>query len=136
MAKNMSSMILKHPEPEQLKTRIWPVFMPFMGCPSRCVYCSQDRQTGTGAKTLTEIYQDIKDSIPAFFSQKERQPMELAFFGGTFTALPFEWQMRFIGLASELKESGYITKIRFSTRPDYIHLKELTELNKAGLDIF
>ncbi len=111
----MNSMIFKHPEPEHLKTRIWPVFMPFMGCPSRCIYCSQDRQTGTGAKTLNVIYQDIKEKIPAFFSEKKRDPMELAFFGGTFTALPFEWQMRFIKLSANLKKKAILP------RQDFLH---------------
>lgn len=131
----MSNMIFKHPEPERPKTRIWPVFMPFMGCPSRCIYCSQDRQTGTGAKTLTEIYQDIKEQIPTFFAEKERQPMELAFFGGTFTALPFDWQLRFIELSASLKNNGYISRTRFSTRPDYINAAQLSKLKSAGLDM-
>ncbi|WP_027720676.1 radical SAM protein [Maridesulfovibrio zosterae] len=131
----MSNFIFKHPEPERPKTRIWPVFMPFMGCPSRCVYCSQNRQTGTGAKTLSEIYQDIKIQIPSFFAEKEREPMELAFFGGTFTALPYDWQMRFIRLAAKFKENGFITKVRFSTRPDYINTTQLLELKNIGLDM-
>jgi len=131
----MNNLIFKHPEPEQLKTRIWPVFMPFMGCPSRCVYCSQDKQTGTGAKTLNDIYQDIKESLPAFFTENTRSPMEIAFFGGTFTALPFEWQIKFIELGASLREKGYITKIRFSTRPDFIKLDQLLTLKAAGLDM-
>ncbi|WP_421903874.1 elongator complex protein 3 [Maridesulfovibrio sp.] len=131
----MHTTFFKHPEPEHKKTRIWPVFMPFMGCPTKCIYCSQDRQTGTGAKTLSEIYQDIEREIPAFFKEKKRDPLELAFFGGTFTALPFEWQQRFISLAAEFKKQGYMTKVRCSTRPDCIDADQIVKLHEAGLDM-
>ncbi|WP_320171438.1 radical SAM protein [Maridesulfovibrio sp.] len=131
----MSQTTFKHPEPKHVKKRIWPVFMPFLGCPSRCVYCSQERQTGTGLRSLNDIYQDIEREIPEFFKTGERDPMELAFFGGTFTALPFEWQMRFIGLAERFKREGFITAVRFSTRPDCIDANRLEKLKEAGLDI-
>lgn len=131
----MSCLLFKHPEPNRPKTRIWPIFMPFMGCPSRCVYCSQERQTGTAAKGLTKIYQAITEEIPAFFSNSNRKPLELAFFGGTFTALPMEWQVRFLSAAQELKKKGLITKIRCSTRPDCIDLDNLRELSSCGLDM-
>ncbi len=131
----MPTAIFKHPEPEHTKTRIWPVFMPFMGCPSKCIYCSQDRQTGTGAKTLSEIYQDLEREIPVFFAQKKRKPLELAFFGGTFTALPYEWQQRFISIAAEFKKRGYLTKVRCSTRPDCIDAKSISQLRESGLDM-
>ncbi|WP_321401191.1 radical SAM protein [Maridesulfovibrio sp.] len=131
----MKTAIFKHPEPGHPKTRIWPVFMPFLGCPSKCIYCAQDRQTGTGAKTLNEIYQGIKQEIPAFFNTKDRSPLELAFFGGTFTALPFEWQERFIKLAAEFKERGFLTKVRCSTRPDCIDQKQIMQLHASGLDM-
>lgn len=131
----MPTTIFKHPEPEHPKTRIWPVFMPFMGCPSKCIYCSQDRQTGTGAKPLSDIYQDLERDIPIFFTQKKRNPLELAFFGGTFTALPFEWQQRFISLAAEFKKQGYLTKVRCSTRPDCIDEEPISQLRESGLDM-
>ncbi|WP_415719219.1 elongator complex protein 3 [Maridesulfovibrio sp.] len=131
----MPTTIFKHPEPEYSKTRIWPVFMPFMGCPTKCIYCSQDRQTGAGTKTLAEIYQAIEQEIPAFFAGNKRSPLELAFFGGTFTALPFEWQMRFVQLAQKFKKQGYLTKIRCSTRPDCIDPQQLNFLRDAGLDM-
>ncbi|MBI9111115.1 elongator complex protein 3 [Maridesulfovibrio ferrireducens] len=131
----MSCLLFKHPEPSRPKTRIWPVFMPFMGCPSRCVYCSQERQTGTGAKGLNKIYQAITEDIPAFFSNSNRKPLELAFFGGTFTALPMEWQQRFLSAAKKHKENGFITKIRCSTRPDFIEFDNLTKLAESGMDM-
>ncbi|TIH13053.1 radical SAM protein [Marinifilum sp. JC120] len=131
----MHTTTFKHPEPVHPKTRIWPVFMPFMGCPSKCIYCSQDRQTGTGAKTLSVIYQDLKQEIPTFFAEKDRDPLELAFFGGTFTALPFEWQQRFVSLTAEFKEKGFLTKVRCSTRPDCIKQDQIKQLHEAGLDM-
>ncbi|SMF32565.1 radical SAM protein [Desulfovibrio gilichinskyi] len=131
----MSCLRLNHPEPNRPKTRIWPIFMPFMGCPARCVYCSQERQTGTAAKGLNKIYQAITEEIPSFFSNSNRKPLELAFFGGTFTALPMEWQVRFLNAAKKLKEKGFITKVRCSTRPDCIDFDSLKALSECGLDM-
>lgn len=109
--------------------------MPFMGCPTKCIYCSQNRQTGTTAKTLSEIYQDIEHEIPEFFTQGKRKPLEMAFFGGTFTALPFEWQQRFISLAAKFKQQGFLTKVRCSTRPDCIEPDQILKLRESGLDM-
>ena len=46
------------------------------------------------------------------------RPIELAFYGGTFTALPERLQMECLALAMQAKEKGIVCRVRCSTRPD------------------
>lgn len=127
--------LFAHPEPIRPKSRIWPVFMPFSGCPYRCVYCAQEKQTGHDVTSLGYIYQQLVSELKDYFSGDKFSPLEIAFFGGTFTAIPKEWQLRFLELASSYKRRGLLTRIRCSTRPDCIDPFLLSELKNAGLDM-
>lgn len=126
--------IFAHPEPEPTPTRIWPVFLPFAGCPYRCVFCAQDKQTGqdeTGLETILKILEHDLDQALA----EGRGPYELAFYGGTFTALPSPWPETFLGLAMRFRERGLITHVRCSTRPDCVDDLSLSMLRAQGLDM-
>jgi histone acetyltransferase (RNA polymerase elongator complex component) len=124
-----------HPEPVRPKRRIWPVFMPFSGCPYRCVYCAQEKQTGHDVTSLDYIYQQLVSELKEYFENSNHSPLEIAFFGGTFTALPKEWQLRFLALADDYKKRGLLTRVRCSTRPDCVSPELLAELKDAGLDM-
>lgn len=121
-----------HPEPPVRRPRLLPMFMPHAGCPGACIYCSQEIQTG--ARRLTP-----EDLAPALLSLLTRQPprhcFELAFYGGTFTALPWQCQRELLLLAGEWKREGRITRIRCSTRPDAIEPEQLEKLRCLGLDM-
>ncbi len=123
-----------HPEPRRPKNRIWPVFLPFSGCPQRCVYCSQTAVTATAAispqKALDRLEHDLNQAL-----ERHTRPLELGFFGGTFTALPSPWPQRFLTLASRFRDQGLITKIRCSTRPDAVAPDSLRRLADLGLDM-
>ena len=119
-----------HPEPSRKRPRIRPVFLPFAGCPRRCSFCNQHAITGTGPKPLGTILQDLKTELMA-----DNRPMELAFFGGTFTALPAPWPERFLALARRFRDQGVITRIRCSTRPDAVGPETLALLRDYGLDL-
>ncbi|MDC0335565.1 radical SAM protein [Pseudodesulfovibrio sp.] len=123
-----------HPEPSPLPTRVWPVFLPFAGCPYRCVFCAQDKQTGQDETELETILHtlehDLNDALAA-----GRDPFELAFYGGTFTALPTPWPEMFLGLAMRFRERGLITHVRCSTRPDCVDDLSLSMLRAQGLDM-
>jgi radical SAM superfamily enzyme len=121
-----------HPEPTMRRVRLVPLFMPHAGCPGACIYCAQEIQTG--AQRLT-----MEDLALALLELLRRQPpqrrFELAFFGGTFTALPRECQHKLLRLAGEWKREGRITRIRCSTRPDAFDPDQLDELRCLGLDM-
>lgn len=123
-------MIFSHPEPVSRKTRILPIFMPFAGCRTRCVYCSQTVQTGTAESQLKNIYTFLQQTLA---SAEDGAGYEVAFYGGTFTAIPFEWQERLVSLAGQYIESGKVTGVRCSTRPDAVDPERLSQLRNLGL---
>jgi histone acetyltransferase (RNA polymerase elongator complex component) len=59
---------------------------------------------------------------------------ELAFFGGTFTALPPEEQRLLLSQAAQLKSSGRISGIRISTHPLHVTTSQLRLLREHGVD--
>lgn len=127
-------MRFAHPEPPPSAIRIRPVFLPFAGCPHRCAFCAQDKQTGrTGADLeaiLGELEADLRDRL-----DKGRGPFELAFYGGTFTALPAPWPETFLSLAARYREAGLVTRVRCSTRPDRVDPDNLARFRALGLDL-
>jgi histone acetyltransferase (RNA polymerase elongator complex component) len=127
-------MRFTHPEPAPASVRIWPVFLPFAGCPYRCVFCAQDKQTGRDHVDLAVILDTLEGDLYSAFEQG-RGPYELAFYGGTFTALPKPWPERFLDLAARFRERGLITRVRCSTRPDCVAPDGLTRLSSFGLDM-
>jgi len=122
-----------HPEPPRAaQTRILPVFLPFAGCPQRCIFCNQPAQTGTAPEPLEAIHARLAAHFEATAGDS---PQELAFYGGTFTALPAPWPRRFLELAGRFLASGRLTRIRCSTRPDAVTAPMLAELKMLGLSL-
>ena len=71
--------------------RIVPVFLPFSGCPMHCVYCAQDKQTGgVFSAPLPVLLQQTEKDLNALPPCSPDESRELAFYGGTFTAIPAE----------------------------------------------
>lgn len=123
-----------HPEPQPTSTRVWPAFLPFAGCPYRCVFCAQDKQTGRDEAELEAILHDLERDLDEALANG-RGPYELAFYGGTFTALPSPWPEMFLGLAMRFRERGLVTHVRCSTRPDCVDEFSLSMLRAQGLDM-
>ncbi len=129
----MKSITFYHPEPEREKTKIIPFFIPFTGCPTRCIYCAQNLQTGTKTKTIALLFEELKQTL-CYLEDREIKKVELAFFGGTFTGISRQWMENFLELSLPYKEKGIIKKIRCSTRPDFIDREILTLLKHKGMD--
>jgi len=129
-----NTITFHHPEPQPATTRIWPVFLPFAGCPYRCVFCAQDKQTGQMETELGAMLESMKRELTKA-AEQGRGPYELAFYGGTFTALPASWSLRFLEAAAHFRNTGLITRVRCSTRPDCINAKDIRALQAAGLDM-
>jgi histone acetyltransferase (RNA polymerase elongator complex component) len=62
------------------------------------------------------------------------RPVELAFYGGTFTALPLAWIERFLEAAQRFRQAGAVSAVRCSTRPDACSPALLARLAAMGLD--
>jgi histone acetyltransferase (RNA polymerase elongator complex component) len=123
-----------HPLPPRDRRRILPVFLPFQGCPGRCIYCSQHSQTGTGPRSLDAAYDDLNATLERI-RQHTTPPTDIGFFGGTFTFLPRSWQDRFLNLCLAYRESAVVDRIRCSTRPDAVAPEQLERLRELGLDM-
>ncbi|MBO4317204.1 MAG: radical SAM protein, partial [Mailhella sp.] len=120
---------------------ILPVFLPFAGCPYRCMYCAQDRQTGAGRESVAGALERLRCDARAWL-RRGRVP-EVAFYGGTFTALPesdfaacldalADVRAMFSGLE---REKGVRVAARCSTRPDCCGAERLERLKEAGVSL-
>lgn len=109
-----------------------PVFIPHYGCPHHCVFCNQWRVTGIKAEvkpeSVHEIINKYLSSVP-----ESVEKVELAFFGGSFTAIPAGEQERFLSAVKPYVDRGIIDSIRLSTRPDYIDQARLEFLKDYGV---
>ena len=124
----------EHPEPDRGKKKIIPVFLPFAGCPERCVYCAQNLSTGEKPAPLSNVFENVRRMLAKLPAAGEAAP-ELAFYGGTFTALPGGWPEKFTALAGEHKLRGAVSRVRCSTRPDAVDIRKILYLKDLGLDL-
>lgn len=123
-----------HPEPPRPPRRkVFPVFLPLAGCPGRCLYCDQPAQTGQAPEPPEAVLARVRVELSA--RSESAGPVELAFYGGTFTALPEPVRQRFLDLAAELKAAGRVARLRCSTRPDAVTPELLRGLRARGLDL-
>lgn len=112
---------------------IIPIFVPHLGCPHDCVFCNQKRITGLSTDvTKEDVRRIIEEHLKTF---KEDATVEVAFFGGSFTAIDIDVQSELLSVPYEYKSRGLVDKIRMSTRPDAIDRKILTNLKKYSVDI-
>ena len=114
------------------KRRIIPVFVPHLGCPNDCVFCNQRRISGRlSPVTPEQVSDEIVHAREFLEAGRER---ELAFYGGSFTAIPIPEQEQLLGAALPFLNSGEITSIRLSTRPDAIDEDVLNRLERYGVE--
>lgn len=114
------------------KQLIVPIFIPQYGCPHQCVFCNQQRITGSAK--LPEA-NEVANTIDAYLrTWKGSGRKEVAFYGGSFTGLDMNTQERFLKAAFRFVEEGLICSIRVSTRPDYITVEGLALLKRYGVE--
>ncbi|RQD57614.1 MAG: radical SAM protein [Desulfonatronovibrio sp. MSAO_Bac4] len=123
-----------HPEPERPRNPIWPVFLPFIGCPFKCIFCSQNSQTGQESTPLKQNIGNMVSGITARY-EKTGKPVSLGFFGGTFTAMPVNDMIIILDQAEKLKNAGLVDHTRCSTRPDCITPDRLEILRNMKVDM-
>lgn len=112
------------------KCNIIPIFIPFAGCPVKCIYCDQNRITGAPLyKTGKEVRSEIQKGLYRIGSDLA----ELAFYGGTFTMLPRERQEELLSAVDGYIKSGEISSIRMSTRPEKLTDDDMMRLKAAGV---
>ncbi len=121
----------------QERGKIIPVFLPFAGCPFTCLYCLQDKQTGEEGQSLVAallgLEARVADIVQEIANGREYKKIEIAFYGGTFTALAKEdldkCLLAFAKAKEALEKVGVQIYGRCSTRPDCLGFKD-TEFSK------
>jgi radical SAM enzyme (TIGR01210 family) len=108
---------------------IIPIFVSHRGCPHDCVFCNQKKITGQGGDATSE---DVRNKIEEYLQTipRENSIIELAFYGGSFTAIPIEQQRELLDVVQPYIAQGIINNIRVSTRPDCIDM-QVIELLKG-----
>lgn len=111
---------------------IIPIFVPHYGCPHDCVFCNQKKITGLSTTVTPEdVEKIIEDHLKTF---KSSSTIEVAFYGGSFTAIDIEIQKSLLSVPSRYKRENKIDYIRLSTRPDAINPLILNILKENLVD--
>lgn len=108
---------------------IIPVFVPHLGCPCKCVFCNQ---RSIASKTAPINGEEVAKIIDNALLKIDDKP-EIAFYGGSFTAINSKIRTELLKTAHKYIESGKVSSIRLSTRPDAINEEILSELKKYGV---
>lgn len=111
------------------KQYIIPIFVPHLGCPNDCIFCNQKSISGQKKNMTKEEAKKIIDNYLASIKEEEAQ-IEIAFYGGSFTAIEEKLQDELLETAYEYIKEGKVESIRISTRPDCIDKETLKRLKK------
>lgn len=95
------------------------IFVPHIGCPNKCSFCDQRYITGVCKAPRPE---DVAAAVETAVKSRNYMPetTEIAFFGGSFTAINRNYMLDLLKSAAEFAENGIVSGIRISTRPDAI----------------
>lgn len=117
--------------PVKPKQSIFPIFLPFLGCPEKCIFCAQHSQTGVGDIGIDATLQGVREALQQRII-KQAPPVELGFFGGTFTSMPASSMQKCIDLVQEYVHKGAVLTARCSTRPDALNPALLHKLHAGN----
>jgi histone acetyltransferase (RNA polymerase elongator complex component) len=108
------------------------IFVPHNGCPHQCSFCNQKSITGKLNQPepidVVNAVKIAKDSL-----KSNTKNAEIAFFGGSFTAIERNYMISLLSAAYKFVKDGTFSGIRLSTRPDYIDDEILSLLKKYGV---
>jgi len=106
---------------------IYPVFIPQAGCPFQCIYCDQHKIT----KSNEPDWQESDQLVANFCNKHKEDKKQIAFYGGTFTALSLREQRAQLSRWEKLLDHN--TSIRYSTRPDCLNSAILDQSMELGV---
>ncbi|NLA86763.1 MAG: radical SAM protein [Clostridiales bacterium] len=112
------------------KRHIIPVFVPHLGCPNDCVFCNQRRISGILEPAAPGTVRRVIKNIQEMPDEAEKQ---LAFYGGSFTAIPVCQQKALLEAAQPFLTKHKNASLRISTRPDHIDEETLRRLSHDGV---
>lgn len=107
------------------------LFVPDEGCLHRCSFCNQ--KTISGFQERPEPIDVISACETALSGKTDASSGEIAFFGGSFTAIERGYMLSLLKTAKSYLDRGFFGGIRISTRPDCIDEEILTLLKEYGV---
>ena len=114
------------------KEYIIPIFVPHLGCPNQCTFCNQKKISGQLKKVTAK---DVEETIEYYlknFKDKNKY-VEVAFFGGSFTAIDEKEQEELLNAAYKYIKNKKVNSIRISTRPDCIN-EDIAKLQQTYIE--
>lgn len=107
------------------------IFVPHIGCPHKCSFCNQNTITGReDAPTPKDVVEAVETALHKSHGKYE---FEIAFFGGSFTAIDREYMLSLLEAAKPYVDNKSVKGIRCSTRPDFISNEILEILKSYGV---
>lgn len=93
------------------------LFVPHEGCPNQCSFCNQRAISGKRTQVKPE---DVDSAVSIALKNPDSKGGEIAFFGGSFTAIERETMVSLLSVAHKYVADGSFKGIRISTRPDAV----------------
>jgi histone acetyltransferase (RNA polymerase elongator complex component) len=99
---------------------IIPFFIPYKGCPNRCIFCNAYKIAGNYHDRITE--HNFRETVLECIgnSTRKREHVQIAFYGSNFTGMNRNYQAELLGYANQFIAAGQVHDVRISTRPDNI----------------
>lgn len=109
------------------------IFIPHIGCPHRCTFCDQRSISGAAkAPSAADVSRVLEEQ--AEHLAKRGFTAEIAFFGGSFTAVPRAYMLELLEAARAARERFSVySGIRCSTRPDCVSEEIVSVLREYGV---
>ena len=107
------------------------IFVPHKGCPNDCSFCNQRAISGQIASATPKDVEDAVETAIKYNVSPENT--EIAFFGGSFTAIEREEMRSLLTAAKHFLDVYKFKGIRVSTRPDCINEDILETLKNYGV---
>lgn len=107
------------------------IFVPHAGCPHQCSFCNQ--KTISGQQFVPKADDVHRICRQALEEVKDKENCEIAFFGGSFTAIDRDYMISLLDTAKCYLGENRFKGIRISTRPDFIDKEVLDILKSYGV---
>ncbi len=111
---------------------IIPVFLPRVGCREQCLFCNL-KVPPEGPPSSSSVRDLIECALSGLLSNKRKGEKQVAFYGGSFTAMDPQNQLNYLKEVRPFLASGLIDSIRISTRPDALDQRVLAILKEWGV---
>lgn len=119
---------------------IIPFFIMNRGCPNRCIFCNERITAGVSPPLSADA---IKRTVQGYLKaapgkglsgqptiKADADIVQIAFYGGNFTGLSLDEQVRLLRMVRPYIASGQVDGVRISTRPDDIDPDGMTVLRE------